>query len=447
MPFIPHTTEEESHMLATLGVQEIAELFDEIPPELRVQSLNLPPGQSEKTMLRQFADWAKQDQHALCFLGAGAYKHHIPAAVLDLVSRGEFMTAYTPYQAEASQGALQVIYEFQSMITALTGTEVANASVYDGATALAEGILMAIRHHKESKRALCLGAIHPSYIATVKTIVEPQAIVVDHQEAGANGQAKRPDQLDDYAVIVIAQPNFYGVLEAVDQLTDAAHAAGALVLAVVNPMTLGVLKPPGEWGERGADIVVGEGQPLGVPIAGGGPYFGFMCTRQSMVRQLPGRIVGRTLDAANQPSFTLTLQTREQHIRRARATSNICTNQGLLVVIATIYMSLMGAKGIRDVGHSCHANAHALHQRLCRIKGVEPVFKTPFFHEFLLRLPSAATPLAAALAEEGILAGLPVSAPELGLPADQGLLLCATELIEAEDIERFAAAVEAKLQC
>lgn len=433
-------------MLDAIGVASIESLFEEIPSDLKLDRLQLNAGLSEQAMLRQFSEHAARDVHRLCFLGAGAYKHHVPAAILDLIGRGEFMTAYTPYQAEASQGALQIIYEYQSMICQLTGMEVANASVYDGATALAEAMLMAVRQQRSRTRILCLGAVHPHYLATAKTIISPQGVEIESVPLSPEtGQANLADCADDVAAVVIQQPNFYGVLEQVDAITEMAQASGALVIAVVNPTSLAVLKSPGDWGTQGADIVVGEGQPLGVPTAGGGPYFGFMCTRKSMIRQLPGRIVGRTRDAGGQTGFTLTLQTREQHIRRARATSNICTNQGLLVVAATLYMSLLGAEGLARVARASHRNTLLLKDRLTRIKGVEVVFDSPFFHECLLRLPVSPEPLVCWLAAEGILAGLAVA--DLTLNLDNGLLVCATEIIEPEDIEVLAERLEEALAC
>jgi len=293
---------------------------------------------------------ARQDEVELCFLGAGAYEHHIPAAVWDLANRGEFLTAYTPYQAEASQGTLQLIYEFQTMIARLTGMEVANASVYDGATALAEAMLMAVRANKsnKSKKIVVAGNLNPRYLAVCRSIVTNQGLELESLPIDSSSGTVSTDDLSaltDAAALVISYPNFFGGLDPVDGLTDAAAAAGALVIGVVNPTAMALLRPPGCWGERGADIVVGEGQPLGIPLASGGPYLGFMCCRKAYVRQMPGRIIGRTLDQTGQPGYALTLQAREQHIRRSKATSNICTNQGLLVTAATIYLSFWEMKG------------------------------------------------------------------------------------------------------
>ena len=363
MPFVPHTTADERKMLAAIGVASREDLFDEIPPELRTGELTrIPEGISEMELMKLMRVRAQQDQADLCFIGAGAYEHHIPAAVWDLVGRGEFMTAYTPYQAEASQGGLQLIYEFQTMITRLLAMDVANASVYDGASALAEAMLMAVRANRKNKsrRILVAGNLHPNYLSTCRAIVSHQGIELD-QAAFDEATGKVPvascdaalaalkESDDDPCALVISYPSFFGTLDDVDELTDWAHAKGALVIGVVNPTALALLKPPGQWGETGADIAVGEGQPLGIPLASGGPYLGIMCSRKDLVRQMPGRIVGRTTDTEGKQGFVLTLQAREQHIRRGKATSNICTNQGLLVTAATIYMSLMGNRGLRSV--------------------------------------------------------------------------------------------------
>ncbi|MBT3644713.1 MAG: aminomethyl-transferring glycine dehydrogenase subunit GcvPA, partial [Gammaproteobacteria bacterium] len=366
MPFIPHTALDEQEMLGAIGVPNIDALFDEIPGNLRGATLTeVPSGISEMALQRLMDQRARLDEVDLSFLGAGAYEHHIPAAVWDLVGRGEFMTAYTPYQAEASQGTLQLIYEFQTMMTRLTAMDVANASVYDGATALAEAMLMAVRANKTNKsnRIVVAGNLNPNYHAVCHTIVKNQGLILDVLDydpgsgclPGSVGAA-----LDDAAALVISYPNFFGGLDDVDYLTDQAASAGALVIGVVNPTALALIKPPGEWGARGADIAVGEGQPLGIPLASGGPYLGFMCCRQQFVRQMPGRIIGRTVDQTGQPGYTLTLQAREQHIRRGKATSNICTNQGLLVTAATIYMSLLGNEGLRQVALTAHAGINAL---------------------------------------------------------------------------------------
>ena len=397
MPFIPHTAADIASMMAVVGVADIDELFDEIPANL----LSGKPaawhaeGMSEMEMLRRMEERARADETGPCFLGAGAYDHHIPSAVWDIASRGEFMTAYTPYQAEASQGTLQLVYEFQTMMAELTGMDVCNASVYDGGSGLAEAILMAVRAGERrsrgrpagERRSVALaGAVHPHYVAAARNIVRQQDIEIVQLPYGADGLADAAllSQLPEPPAAVVAQqPNFFGLLENVDAVTDQAHECGALTVACVNPLTLGLLKPPADWGASGADIVCGDGQPLGIPMASGGPSFGFICTRQSLVRQMPGRIVGGTRDLDGKPGFTLTLQAREQHIRRAKATSNICTNQGLLVTAATVYMSLLGPEGLRNVAAACHARTRDLVAAL----GMPQRFGAPYFHECVLRLP------------------------------------------------------------
>lgn len=447
MPFIPHTEDEKQHMLQMMGIAHADNLFDEIPSDLKIAGLDLPTGMNEQAMLKWLAQQAEQDRHRLSFLGAGAYQHHIPAAVWDLASRGELLTSYTPYQAEASQGGLQIIYEYQSMICQLTAMEVANASVYDGATALTEAIAMAVRSNTKvrSKKILCLGALHPHYLDAVRSLVKLQGITIDHQPHHADtGQIVISDE-QDYVAVVVQQPNFFGLLEDIDTITNWAHSIDALLIATVNPTSLALLKPPGQWGKTGADIAVGEGQPLGIPVAGGGPYFGFMCTHKKLVRQMPGRIVGHTIDLNGKPGFTLTLQTREQHIRRKKATSNICTNQGLLVTAATIYMSLLGPVGLRQVALSCHNNTTQLLNRLCRIPGISRQFDAPFFHEGVVNLQQDTADVVAQLAKQGILAGLRLAKYYPDLP--NSLLLCATETKTPEDIEQFAVTLEQALAC
>ena len=303
MPFIPHTEEDVSTMLGAIGAGSIEDLFDEIPPALKAGKLkDVPVGQSEMAVARLMQERASADGFWSNFIGAGIYEHHIPAAIWQITTRGEFYSAYTPYQAEASQGTLQLIYEFQTMMTRLTGLDVSNASLYDGASALAEAVLMAVRSHKNSRRVLVPQTVHPIYRRVVHTTVKNQGIeLVELEYDPTTGQTILPADAGSFAGLVIPQPNFFGVLEDVHAMTDWAHAQGALAIALVNPTTLAVLEAPGQWGSRtdkncGADIAVGEGQPLGAPMASGGPYFGFMCCRQEFVRQMPGRIVGRTVD-------------------------------------------------------------------------------------------------------------------------------------------------------
>ena len=391
MPFIPHNKKDLAEMLETIGVKDIDSLFDEIPAGLRNDTIDgVPLAASEMEVRRLMSERVDTDGQYINFIGAGAYEHHIPAAVWELTTRGEFYTAYTPYQAEASQGTLQVIYEFQSMIAGLMAMDVANASLYEGASALAEAVLMAVRCHKKSQRILMPTTVHPVYRQTVKTIVQHQNIEIVEIPYSEGGHID-PKSLEqyagaDFAALVIPQPNFFGVLEEADVLTDWAHAQGALAVGLVNPVAMALLAPPGEWGEAGADIAVGEGQPLGAPLASGGPYFGFLACRQKIVRQMPGRIIGRTVDLDGKPGFTLTLQAREQHIRRSKATSNICTNQGLMATAATIHMALLGREGLERVAASCHANTTRLIEVLTAINGVDVLFDRPVFHEVALKI-------------------------------------------------------------
>ncbi len=443
MPFIPHTRDDEKIMLETIGAGSIEDLFDEIPTDIRAGELKqIPAGIGEMELLREMNTRAAKDEMALCFIGAGAYEHHIPAAVWDLVSRGEFLTAYTPYQAEASQGTLQLIYEYQSMMTQLTGMDVSNASVYDGASALAEAVLMAVRANKKSKsrKILFAGSGNPYYLRTARSIVRNQDIeILSIPWSPVTGTVETAElsqwDTEDITAIVITNPNFFGGLESIDELTRWAHAKGALVIAVVNPISLALLKPPGQWGESGADIAVGDGQPLGIPMASGGPYFGFMCCRQSIVRQLPGRIIGRTVDLNGQEGFTLTLQAREQHIRRAKATSNICTNQGLLVSAATIYLSLLGRIGLTAVAQSCHAGILQLIARLEEVQGAEVLFSGPVFHELVIRLRKPASQVLAALAEKKILGGFELAKcfPDM----TDCILVNVTETKTDADLEKY----------
>jgi len=446
MAFIPHTAAEVGEMLESIGAASTEALFDEIPASIRLRELSgVPEPLGEMEIGRLMRERAASDGQPLCFIGAGAYEHHIPAAVWAIANRGEFYSAYTPYQAEASQGTLQTIYEFQTMIASLTGMQVANASLYDGASAFAEALLMAVRINRrsESLRALVPSTLHPHYRAAARAITSHQGVTLEEVPYCTEEGRILPEALTRYeaqgaAALAIPQPNFFGVLEDVDALSEWARRRGIPVIAVVNPTSLALLKPPGAW-RGGADVVVGEGQPLGVPLSSGGPYFGFMATRMEHVRQMPGRIVGRTLDAAGRPGFTLTLQAREQHIRRGRATSNICTNQGLMVTAATVYLSLMGAGGLERVAIASHARTSELAAALTRIPGVRQAFRSPYFHEVVLRLDRPVAPVLEALARRNILGGIDLAPhyPELA-PA---LLACATETKTSADIEAFASAV------
>lgn len=449
MPFIPHTDQDLSHMLETLGVDSIDALFDEIPEALRLsEPLDLLPALDEASLSRLMTARAQRDEVKCSFLGAGAYDHYIPAAVWEIVGRGEYMTAYTPYQAEASQGTLQVIYEYQSMMCQLTGMAVSNASLYDGASALAEALLMSVRANKKNRSGLILVPenLHPYYREVCRSLTESQGLRLETVPFNAETGLLDLSSFQGFAdqqptAIVLNQPNFFGGVETPDAIVDWAHGIKSLVIGVVNPVSLAILKPPGEWGQQGADIVVGEGQPLGVPVSSGGPYFGFMCSSKALVRQMPGRIIGRTVDTEGRVGYTLTLQAREQHIRRAKATSNICTNQGLAVTAATIYMSLLGPVGLRAVAAQCHRQRRKLVTTVLQeCAGVSLFFpQQSSFHEVVLRLPVSAQVVADRMAREGILPGLPIAElyPNL-LNNEFGLLLCTTEKHTDEDIALLA---------
>ena len=443
MPFIPHTKEDVKSMLAAIGVESIENLFDEIPAELRAEGLTkVPEGVSEMEISRIMHEHAEKDSRALCFAGAGAYEHHIPAAVWEITTRGEFYSAYTPYQAEASQGTLQLLYEYQTMMASLTGMDISNASLYDGASALAEAVLMAIRANRKSKskRILMPRTVNPKYRQVAHNICKGQGITFEELDFDMQGGHIRLDSLPkdpgDFAALVIPQPNYFGVLEDIDALTDWAHEHKALVIAVVNPTSLAILKAPGSWGEIGADITCGEGQPLGAPLASGGPYFGFMACREKYVRQMPGRIIGRTVDLDGKEGFTLTLQAREQHIRRSKATSNICTNQGLLVTAATIYMALVGPDGLMKVAHASHNNTESLVEKLEKTGCSSRLFNRPVFHESVIKFDVAKEELMKEMSERKVLAGVDISDdyPELG----NVMLVCATETKTEADLQKYA---------
>ncbi|OGT56389.1 MAG: glycine dehydrogenase (aminomethyl-transferring) [Gammaproteobacteria bacterium RIFCSPHIGHO2_12_FULL_63_22] len=449
MPFLPHTESDVAAMLKAIGANSIEDLFDEIPSELIIKSLaKVPETANEMEVVRLMQARARQDETTLNFAGAGAYEHHIPAAIWQIVGRGEFYSAYTPYQAEASQGTLQLIYEYQTMMTRLTGMDISNASMYDGATAVAEAVLMAERSQKKggAHRVLVPESLHPAYRRTLKAIIEMQGIeIVTLPCPTGRLELSTLDAVQgEFTALVIPQPNFFGVLEEVDALTDWAQARGALAIAVVNPMSLALLKAPGRWGAKGVDITCGDGQPLGVPMSSGGPFFGFLACRKDIVRNMPGRIVGRTTDVDGRIGYTLTLQAREQHIRRAKATSNICTNQGLLVTAATIYMAITGPEGLRRVAAASASNLQALRARLEKIPGVRARFgDQSHFHEAAFDLPKPAQAVIEKLAGQRILAGVALGRDYAGM--DGVLLACTTETKTMADIESFALALESAL--
>ena len=430
-------------MLQRLGAGAIDDLFDEIPASLqRATPPEIPEGLGEAGTGRIAKARAGRNHPLLCFAGGGAYEHHIPAAVWDIASRGEFYSNYTPYQAEAAQGSLQLTYEYQTMIAGLTGMDVANASLYDGATAFAEACLMAVRCNRQSRsrRIAVARSLHPAWRAVARTLLHGQGIELVEVPLDASGRADfgplDRDAGGGFAAFAVAAPDYLGGLPDMEAWRARAEKERALLVVGVNPVALGMLRPPGEWG---ADIVCGEGQPLGIPLAGGGPYLGLLACKARYLRQMPGRLAGRTVDSAGNPAYVLTLQAREQHIRRSRATSNICTNQGLMVTAATLYMALLGGAGLRRVAEACHARTVELVAALAAIDGVQRAFDAPFFHEAALRLDRPVAPVLAALANKGILGGIDISAhyPELG----NALLVCATEMRTAEDIRAYASAL------
>ncbi len=454
MPFIPHTDHEIAQMLETIGVNCIDDLFDEIPAHLRAGVLDaVPTGMNEMEVSRLMHQRASENTTVICFLGAGAYQHHIPAAVWEITTRGEFYSAYTPYQAEASQGTLQLTYEYQSMMTALTAMDVSNASMYDGASSLAEAILMAVRANRKSKsrKILIPTTVNPVYRKTAHTIIKGQQIELvevpyDKTTGTVSLEQIKQQGEGDITALVLQQPNFFGCLEDVDAITDWAHENNILVIAVINPLAAAVLKPPGEWGidTTGVDIACGDGQPLGAPMSAGGPYYGLLCCKQALVRQMPGRIVGRTVDLDGKEGFVLTLQAREQHIRRSKATSNICTNQGLVVTASTIYMAIQGAQGLENTAAACFENNNKLLEKLLAITGVEKIFNSTHFHETVLQLKMPAADALKALMKKGILGGYDLSLdyPELG----NAILVCTTEMRSEEDISAYAKAMQEVLQ-
>ncbi len=431
-------------MLRAIGAEEVGDLFRDIPQSVRLlRDLNLPAAPSDAELLRELRAMSQQNGDAdryLCFLGAGAYDHFIPSVVWHLAGRAEFYTAYTPYQAEMMQGELQATYEYQSMLCALTGMEVANASMYDGASATAEATVMA-RDLTRRDEIVVSAAVHPEYRQVIRTYTRHLGMrVVDlpYRDGVTPLDAVGDALSGQTAALVVQHPNFFGVLEQVQDLAQAAHAAGALlIVSVADPVAYGLLRPPGALG---ADIVAGEGQPLGNPLNFGGPYLGMLATRQAFVRRMPGRLVGRTVDAQGRRGFVLTLQTREQHIRRERATSNICTNEALNALAAAIYMAALGRTGMRQVAEACVRKAHYARMRLSRIRGFEVAFPAPTFHEFVVRCPLPPEEVNRRLLAEEILGGLPLGRfyPQLG----DGWLVCVTESRTREDIDRLAAALE-----
>lgn len=443
MPFISNTPEQQKQMLAEIGLS-MDKLFGDIPEELMSKEMNLPEAMSEQQVKNHLIDLnSKNSIDLTCFLGGGFYDHFIPAAVNALISRSEFYTAYTPYQPELSQGTLQAIYEFQSAICRLTDMEVSNASLYDGGTAIYEAIMMALRITRRNK-VIIDDSVNPIYRVMAETYTRNLKIELQQtkNKEGLANREKILEKLDEKTGAVILQnPNFFGCIDDFTDIAQAAHEKGALLIVSSYPISLGILKTPGEMG---ADIVTGEGQSLGMPLSFGGPYLGFMASRKKIVRKMPGRIVGQTKDINGKRAFVLTLQPREQHIRRAKATSNICSNEALCALSAVVYLSLLGKQGLKKTAQTCADKASYAYQRLTDITNVEPHFKTNwFFNEFVLDLPCEAADVIAKLIEKGFAAGFPLSRYYENM--ENSMLICVTEQRTKQQIGMLAEALESVL--
>ncbi|NMB25933.1 MAG: aminomethyl-transferring glycine dehydrogenase subunit GcvPA [Firmicutes bacterium] len=440
-PYLPLTCSEREKMLSAIGVGSIDELFADIPREILLQKdLDLPEALSESELLTHVKELANRNmslENHPSFLGAGIYQHLVPTAVHHVANRAEFVTAYTPYQAEISQGVLQAVFEYQTLICQLTDMDVANASLYDGATGLAEAALMAVSV-TGGNRVVTFGSLHPDYRTVVETYlkaIDAELIVIPTKNGLADLAALEPLLGTETAAVLVQQPNFFGLLESVGEIGALVQGTSTLLVACVNPISLGILQPPAAYG---ADIVVGDGQPLGNPLAFGGPSFGFMATRDKYIRRMPGRIVGQTKDEDGNRGFVLTLQTREQHIRRHRATSNICTNAAHSALIGAIYLAMLGKAGLVDVATQCAQKAHYTAEQICSIPGWDMLFDGPFFHEFAVKAPIPSSEVNAALRKEGIIGGLPLSRmyPERK-DWENAMLFCVTEARTAREIEHL----------
>ena len=441
--FLPHTDADREAMLRTIGVDSLEDLFCDLPDVNLFPEINLPPGMTEIEVLEEIqhiADANETTGELISFLGAGVYNHYTPAVVDSILRRGEFYTAYTPYQPEISQGTLQAIFEYQSMIVALTGMDASNASHYDGATAVAEAVNMAYHNFRGKRSKVILSpGLHPHYRETVHTYVVDSDIQLEGEDTpfDAGPEALIPLIDENTALVSVAYPDFFGRVFDYTKLVEAVHEAKALVAIHVNPLALGLLTPPGEFG---ADIVTGEGQSLGIPMAFGGPYLGIFATKDKYVRKMAGRIVGETQDTRGQRGFVLTLSTREQHIRRERATSNICTNQGLLALAAAVYLSLLGKNGLRQLAELNYHKAHYAAQQIASIDGFELANSETFFNEFTIRCPKSAAELNEALLHYDVLGGYDLGKSYKGL--DDHLLIAVTEMISKEEIDHFVNALK-----
>jgi len=424
-PYLPNTDADRTSMLRDISVSSVDELFQDIPDKFRNVPFKLPPPLSElelKEELRQLSNRNANLDDYTCFLGAGYYRHFVPSVVGHITGRSEFYTAYTPYQAEASQGTLQTIYEYQSLVCQLTGMEVSNAGMYDGGTAAAEAALMACRITARNKVTI-LSTVNPSYCEVVDTYASGHNIQLEKAEPGLDGLAS------DCACLIVQQPNFFGYLEDIKTYARKAHDVGALLVVTVDPVSLGMFKPPADYG---ADIVVAEGQALGNPTSFGGPGLGIFTCRKEYLRQMPGRIAGKTVDVDGKPGYVLTMATREQHIRRERATSNICTNEALVALATAVYLATLGKKGLRQVAELCYHKAHYAADAIGKLKGYSLVFQQPFFKEFVVRCPVAPRQINQALSKNGIIGGFDISHT-----IDNSMLLCVTEMNTKQDIDRL----------
>ncbi len=446
MSYLPHTDHDRREMLKAVGVREVEELYRDVPHNVRFSgSLDLPPGLSEGRLFESFSRLAARNRDAeetLCFLGGGSTDRYIPALVQEVIERAEFLTAYTPYQAEISQGTLQVIYEFQTLMAELTGMEIAQASMYDGASAVAEAASLA-RAATGKSRVVVLESVDPmsrGVLATYARGRNMSVVTVPASEDGAADLARVAQAVDENTACVVFQdPNFYGLYEEVEALTEEAHRKGALAIVQVDPFALAVVTPPGEWG---ADVAVGEGQSLGVPMGFGGPYLGFFAARESLVRRLPGRLAGATYDRLGHRGYVLTFQTREQHIRREKATSNICTNQGLLALAACVYLAALGPNGLREAAVRSIALSHEAARRITTLPGFSLASQRPFFDEFVVRLPEGLTP---DVVEKTLLRHSIVGGTDLGTedPKRRGeLLFAVTERRTLADVESLVEALK-----
>ncbi|MCZ7542670.1 MAG: aminomethyl-transferring glycine dehydrogenase subunit GcvPA [Anaerolineae bacterium] len=443
MTYLPHTEADRAAMLAAIGVKSMEALFEAIPEEARFPELELPDALSEMEALAELQGLSNANVDAdyfAFFLGAGTYNHYVPSVINHILLRSEFYTAYTPYQPEVSQGTLQSIFEYQTMIAALTGMEVSNASHYDGATSLAEAVIMALNtvKGKDRKKVILSPAVHPQYRAVVRTYTQGMDLEIVGDAPDTNTIDDLADLLDDRtALLVVQTPNFFGQVEDLDGLAERVHAAGALLCVVADPIALGLFKPPGVYG---ADIVVGEGQPLGIPMSFGGPYLGFFATRKEYVRRMAGRLAGETVDADGRRGFVLTLSTREQHIRRERATSNICTNQGLMMLAATVYLSLLGKQGLRKVAELCYHKSHYAAKKIDQLKGFSVDMRRPFLKEFVVTCPKPVSEINNALMWDWDIVGGYDLAHDYPARANQ-MLVCVTEANTVEQIDALAEAL------